>query len=62
MWIHDAMQREDKDKLREEIKIKRKEYFERKRLERKRLERKRRSELKKVVDNLNEECDAIEHK
>lgn len=52
MWIHDAMQREDKDKLREEIKIKRKEYFE----------RKRRSELKKVVDNLNEECGAIEHK
>lgn len=57
MWIDDAIHREDKGKLREEIKIKRKEYFERKR-----LERKRRSELKKVVDNLIEECDAIEHK
>lgn len=52
MWIDDAIYREDNSKLREEIKIKRKEYFE----------RKRRSELKKVVNNLIEECDAIEKK
>ena len=52
MYLDDAIHREDKGKLREEIKIKRKEY----------LERKRRSELKKVVDNLNEECDALVQK
>ena len=49
MWIDDPIHHEDKGKLREEIKIKRKEYFE----------RKRRSELKKEADNLIEECDAI---
>jgi hypothetical protein len=52
MYLDDEINREDKGKLREEIKIKRKEY----------LERKRRSELKKVVDNLNEECDALVQK
>lgn len=41
MYLDDEINREDKGKLREEIKIKRKEYFE----------RKRRSELKKVKDN-----------
>ena len=50
MYLDDAINCEDKGKLREEIKIKRKEYFERKRC----------SESKKVVDNLIEECDALE--
>ena len=51
MYLDDEINREDKGKLREDIKIKRKEYFE----------QKRRSESKKVVDNLLEECDALEH-
>lgn len=52
MYLDDEINHEDKGKLREEIKIKRKEYFE----------RKRRSELKKVVDYNIEECNALVQK
>ncbi len=52
MYLYDEINHEDKGKLREEIKIKRKEYFE----------RKRRSELKKVVDYNIEECNALVQK
>ena len=52
MYRDDEINHEDKGKLREEIKIKRKEYFE----------RKRRSELKKVVDHNIEECNALVQK